>query len=128
MTATNIEAFKQLIERYESITIAECIKAFATTKDGGKAAQRITGYGSSDSCMICINTFCYECVWYEQTGKACFDGKNMETYTAIRNSETAEELLKAFRARAAYMRETLELRSEQINVRTLDGNWEGGYD
>ena len=124
MTATNTEVFKQLIERYESITIAECIEAFAITEDGGKAAQGITGFGNPDSCMLCIDTHCLKCVWKVQTDKRCFDGKNMKTYEDIERARTAEELLKAFRARATYMRETLELRPEQINVRTLDGNWE----
>ena len=106
----NIKEFKELIEKYESITLEDIVLAEATVdvfEYGFDIAQYLTGYGSKNSCMLCgaINSDCSQCVW----GKVEFNFGCIvhPTFKAIENAEDAKELLQAFKNRAAYMREWL---------------------
>ncbi len=114
--AKNLPEFKALIERYETITLEE-IRA-AWDADGEATGdydvrEKLTGFGSTGSCTLCAAARspegvlkCGHCVY---TGRGewlyCTDH---ESYDTIRDAETPEALLSAYRARAKYMRTILK--------------------
>lgn len=107
MKPKNIKEFKQLIERYESITLEEI-------RENQEDPLLLTGFGSSYSCKLCTNIQvftdnCTGCVYHEieRTIYSCNFGKNEKTYQMISSAENANDLLKAFKARAGYMRQIL---------------------
>ena len=106
MKPKNLKEFKALIKRYESITLKEIEEVFDDTYIyTNDPANRLTGFGSS-KCPLCkkINVFneCNGCVYTISRG--CLKGINKETYNAIENADTSQELLNAFRARAKHMK------------------------
>jgi len=105
----NLAEFKQLIERYETITLEEITETWA--KEKGETANKLTGFGSICTCSLCDirkNFFlCDDCVWGYDTGIKCSGGVNALTYGAIYFAKSPEKLLQAFRMRAKRMRERL---------------------
>lgn len=107
MKPKNIKEFKQLIERYESITLEEI-------EEKGVYPGLLTGFGTINNCRLCekINVYadnCKGCVYYEVTNSkyACNVDRTYETYNAISSAENANDLLQAYRNRAKYMRQIL---------------------
>ena len=128
MRPENLKEFKELILRYESITLGEIEMAFYEFEKGyldkfSKIFKRLTGFGNFDTCLLCKNILlpikdesipkCEKCVYgFSQTFKnfetcLCRKGINKETYEGISLSETPIELKKAYRARAKHMRTIL---------------------
>jgi hypothetical protein len=112
MKTKNIKEFKELILRYESITLKEI-------KRSGSSAHALTGFGMKDTCTLCLATKseifpaqCDICLWYRISSVVypCNSGKNESTYYAIDTASlrNPQELLDAYRARAAYMRTVLK--------------------
>jgi len=116
MKSKNIKEFKQLILRYESITLEEI-----ELKECD--ANELTGYGKKDTCTLCIpvtdtenghrHTHCFECIWsrIHDLYVACTQEENAATYNAIDILNVRfdpDKLLKAYRNRAAYMRTVLK--------------------
>ena len=104
----NLPEFKALIERYKTVTLEEIAKVFKRHERKSLKLSKITGFGYQNTCTLCracdgegyyIN--CLLCVYGHSYG--CTDD---ETYINIESAKTSEELLAAYRARAAYM-ETL---------------------
>lgn len=118
MKPTNIKEFKQLIERYESITLEEIKKVEMKYEYYNPLTitipEFLTKFGSWHFCILCknirpISSKCKPCV-YNKTEKsqfACNEGKNKETYQAILKASNADELLAAYKARARHMRQIL---------------------
>ncbi len=108
----NLEAFKALKKRYETITLAEIKKA--------KCNKTIlTGFAGNFTCTLCkainykhIENDCSKCIWYK-TNKGdlnhypCQADKNGETYSYINKARTPNKLLKAYWLRAKHMEDTL---------------------
>lgn len=126
----NLKEFKELIERYSSITIEEiqkvadeyCLSPYSVGFLGSSIASRLTGYGSTRRCTLCKSIgvwnllcadapiICDECTWQStEENLHCMRDKNYYTYNDIKNSDNPQELLEAFQARAAYM--TMYLKS-----------------
>jgi hypothetical protein len=109
MKPENIQAFKDLIEKYEGITLKEIQKCW-DAKDTEEAAKYLTGFGTCMTCTLCrsVHECCTECVYFRKRKSdhlyCCNTGENAKTYDAINKAETPEELLKAFRKRAKHMR------------------------
>ena len=113
----NLPEFKKLIERYETITIEEII-------DKNRNKIELTGFGHRSTCALCKsvrlnssnNNFeeCNYCIYssvapnYEDDYRPCNKGINKDSYLKIMYAENSEQLLTAFRARAAHMRSILK--------------------
>ena len=116
----NLEEFRKLIKRYESITLKEIKKAAVSLAVifsgwfGKSKAKALTGFGSGETCTLCIaveeyrKERCKECCWFHLTKHKCNEGDNWKTYSKICNADDEKKLLKAFKARAKYMRKVLE--------------------
>jgi len=112
----NLPEFKALIDRYESVTIEEIEEGFGYDNDGAFTANLLTGFDSQSTCTLCKAVpknlrgcvLCKYCTWEATTGNKCYQGGNTETYCEIEESQSPEDLLTAFRARAAYMRQVLK--------------------
>jgi hypothetical protein len=103
--ATNLNEFKALIKRYKTITIDEIEEKYCD-------ANELTGFGKHSTCTLCqavpwnmdkknFPPSCRRCVYPGNLG--CIKHK---TYIAIEEAEdtnSPEELLAAYRARAEYM-------------------------
>ena len=118
MKPKNVKQFRELLKRYESITLEEIKYAAKITPSscypwndatlGERVANRLTGFGSRSTCILCTAVSeCSECV-YSQDRRTpdihCLIDKNRPTAIKIYNADTEEELLKAYRSRARYMR------------------------
>lgn len=115
--ATNIKEFKDLIEKYEKITLEEIQKIWKNYSDnsafvgtGADIAPLLTGFGSLSTCTLCraVKECCTECVYFRKRREdfmyCCNTGRNAKTYDAIKNAKTPEKLLEAFRKRAKNMK------------------------
>jgi len=109
----NKKEFDALIIKYESITIDDILKdAYCKNITIAMIAKKLTGYGSTNSCTLCIaiglislRSNCKDCEWVKLTGEKCYLSINEDTYVAVFQAKTYGELLEAFRNRAKYMRE-----------------------
>jgi hypothetical protein len=129
MENKNLPEFIALIQRYESIQLAE-IKAkfdeyaYHLVKKH-KILKPLTGFGYSTTCKLCVAvtdntqwTNCSQCVYMPAVSLGsthCNVGGNEETYEAIYNATTPTQLLTAYRNRAARMREVLKEKGIDIN-------------
>jgi len=116
MKPTNIEEFKALVNRYETITIKEIINECISHSnfDSYEIAKNLTGYGSIESCTLCKKSYnhyysiddtngpCLGCVYGDSFD--CIHGLNNKTYHAIHQVINSAELLLAFRNRAKHLR------------------------
>lgn len=114
-TPTNIEEFKALVIRYETITLKEIEGAFQELYKMytmiTNPASILTGYGSIYNCTLCKAAYrhdCDYCVYFVNDFESVFCCKsyNKETYDAIGTAETPQELFDAYRARAIHLRKT----------------------
>jgi len=104
----NLQEFKDLLERYKTITLEEIREAFARKKNISHAKAALTGFGEVSTCTLCdnIDTLCHYCAWGPDV-RACYRGLQKETYKLIEEAHTPEELLAAYRARAEHMEKHL---------------------
>ena len=111
----NVKELIELINRYESITLEEISNTWITTYN---TANKLTGFGDFKTCSLCKKVGykdnmpnCEDCVFETLTG--CFsslpDVKNKSTYSAIHDAYFPEDLLQAFRNRAAYLKERFKV-------------------
>lgn len=114
----NLNEFKALIERYESITEDEINKKDVELEycSAFEIANELTGYGSTHTCILCTrvgfsrNSYrpnCVDCVYGLSKESDHYGCSLDQTYYAIENAEDTAELLTAFRERAKYMRTLL---------------------
>lgn len=104
MKPKNIVQFRNLVKKYETITLDEIEKAFNKHKTRTFAKQILTGFGRCKTCTLCkkVNNICNLCVYTTDFG--CLDKHNEETYDMINNAILPEQLLKAYRTRAKHLR------------------------
>jgi len=114
MKPKNLEEFKALKKRYETITLEE-IKEVISKPDRQNAANELTGFGCYDTCTLCVKdgriVNCKECVYRTTTGDNCNDGINAKTYNRILFADNPLKLLNAYRARAKHMQTILNKKS-----------------
>jgi hypothetical protein len=109
----NIKALRELIERYDSLSPNEVndkwnniTRRLPEDQYGSHAcivANELTGFGKGNTCTLCMaaENICELCVFEELFG--CVN-KAPKTYKAISNAKNPEQLLKAFKNRARYLR------------------------
>ena len=107
MKAKNLKEAKELIKRYETITLEEIKKAFLP-EIAHHPAMFLTGCGSASKCIMCKGFSCNECIYYVYTVNSCFRGINEKTYNRIKIANTPRKLLNAYRARAKHIKEILK--------------------
>ena len=119
MEAKNIEELKSLISKYELIDndVIEIAKnellAEGKIANAFSIKKHLTGFGSKVTGSLCnkvenkANTYfhvkCEECVFGADW--ACMKGENAETYFGIENAVSTEDMVKAYKARAAFLKE-----------------------
>ena len=106
MKPKNIKEFKALVKRYENITIEEIEDKAELLGCGfnmGDLAKELTRFGYTSSCTLCLKVKeqCNLCVY-----GGCMKCLDHISYDKISGSKSTEQLLKAFRARAEYLRKT----------------------
>lgn len=122
----NIEAFKNLIEKYESISLVNIKEGWDEFSSEESAAyytlQNLTGFGSCNTCSLCeaVGTTiggrdwkttcnCQNCMYYlvNPNGECppCVD----DTYEAIDSAGSPEELYDAIQNRIKYMKQIVEI-------------------
>ena len=117
----NLNEFKALIEKYESITAADINTILNKTalNAGHHVMFKLTGFGSLYHCSLCtaIAIDCKECVWQSKSpyGVHCNWDEQHETYKNICKACGVDEILKAIKARTSYMREYLKQKSIDIS-------------
>ena len=117
MKPTNIEEFKALVNRYESITLGEVERAIDICPIRPlslEAANHLTGFGSISTCTLCVKSYiasaddngCKYCIYTNRSKRSveCRYGKNRKSYDDIVNSTTTLELFTAFKKRAIHLR------------------------
>lgn len=118
----NLKEFKELIKKYESITLEDINNANISEYDSNDSpfgrfkAEELTGF-SSLGCTLCvpIKVNCSLCVWEGLDNNfPCCDGDNEPTYNNIYYAKDDEQLLKAFKERAKYMRKVLNDKDIEI--------------
>lgn len=115
--AKNLKEFKELIERYETITLEEIQYGFEIYKLGNLVGAKLTGYGTLITCTLCQalkeyndkyvgpSSVCKYCVY----GPEKFNCLNRDptSYYDIYYAKTPEQFLEACRNRASFMRTLL---------------------
>ena len=103
----NLKEFKELILRYEGITLEDIENVSGEIFYGNDVSNKLTGHGASTSCSLCIavERVCESCVYGKRF--ACIKLNNQETYDAIDEAESQKELKAAFQNRAKHMRKIL---------------------
>ena len=115
----NIEEAKKLVERYNSITLAEIKQAW--NYRGVVAANKLTGFGNPLTCTLCIaviskdkRTECKYCIYNfdnsdeEKMNGRCSNGENIKSYMDIWGATSPRKLLNAFRRRAKHLEKIIK--------------------
>lgn len=132
----NLKQFKELILKYESITLkdVEDTEVYQNTKsktvfDSDELLQELTGFGTLITCTLCkavgikyqkISEIgkkgCKNCIYIKETGDMCFNGVNENTYDAFSELEieTTQDVVNAYHVRAKHMREIINWQTNNI--------------
>lgn len=107
----NISEFKALIERYETITYQEVKEEWNNEdkycKSGFNIAGKLTGYGRTITCKLCISCKedCHLCVYKVSLGCINISEALRKSYNRIDDANSPVKLFNAFRNRAKVLRE-----------------------
>jgi len=109
MKPKNIKEARELVKRYETITLEEIKNMYCDAND-------LTGFGSIETCTLCIKADydCSDCIYHkiDKFGFGdtvrCYDDDNAKTYDRIDEADTPVKLRNAFRARAKHIKSILE--------------------
>lgn len=107
MTPINIDEFKALIEKYESLTLEDLIET---------PLRELTGFGNIKDCKLCarVNSDCDICVYRltNPLNAACMQGKNKESYDNIamhaHRPFHAQQVYDAIQQRIVRMKQIIE--------------------
>ena len=104
MKAKNIKEAKELVDRYESITLEEIKEEWSPFLR--ETAEILTGFGNMGSCSLCrkVSGTCMNCIYHPSD---CVEGENEETYDRILEARSPTKLRNAFRARAKHIRKII---------------------
>jgi hypothetical protein len=99
----NLKEFKELILRYESITIKEIVRFHKN----GEGLSSLTGFGKPETCTLClaVNDHCFNCVYAVNFG--CLRDESYHDITDASIRRNVYSLLRAYKNRAEYMRNKL---------------------
>lgn len=114
----NLEAAKELLERYRNVTLEELKQVFKDFQenyqecdiiDGDTVLNVLTGFGDPSTCLLCkaVNGVCEDCVYsfrINEENIPCLD----TIYNRMCNSETAEEVYHYLQQRISYLSHVIE--------------------
>lgn len=123
----NLLAANKLLQLYKSITIETLEKTYETLCDNKgepwNALTYITGFGDNTSCKLCKEAkkiansydpsiFCKHCIYKDNhfDDFYCID----DTYTAIINAESLEDLYTAIQNRIVYLEQCIKNITDEI--------------
>ena len=114
MQPKNIKEFKELILKYESITLEEIEKHY-NKLSREFAHENLTGFGDAETCTLCISIKkdCSICTYsvtprLKKNDFHCMNSINEKTFDMISDATTPQELKAAYKARAKHMRNILK--------------------
>jgi uncharacterized protein (DUF433 family) len=95
----------ELLKSYKSITLEE-IQDWVNNGESDVLLfmKEKTGYGSIFTCVLCLNYYddgCVDCIYDGNYG--CMDKESTETYHAIYDATTPEDLYTAIQNRIEYI-------------------------
>lgn len=116
---TNIKSAQQLLEQYKALTLEQLKQAYDPSKHVAchQVLGSITGFGDYKTCQLCAEArqltgsknpkiFCNVCIYndghFDQL--YCVD----DTYEAMVDAETLEELFVAIQNRIIYLEQTIK--------------------
>lgn len=125
----NIKAAKELLAKYESITIDQITEVYNKiieqegediTPNGYDVMEQITGFSSIVKCMLCQEAkkltqkdiyYCQGCIYTINTSDdyLCVE----ETYKAIGNAHTPEDIHNALQARIEFLKQSINIYEAQ---------------
>jgi hypothetical protein len=125
----NIKAAKELLVKYESITIDQITKVYNMireqeeeniTPSGYDVMERITGFSSIVKCILCQeakklvqkdNYYCQCCIYTINSSDdyLCVE----ETYKALGNAHTPEDIYNALQARIEFLKQSINIYEAQ---------------
>ena len=113
----NIEAAKELLEKYKSITLEQLTqkyKIFALKyfhlKEGRQVMHSITRFGSSQ-CILCVgaSSICKNCIYSFRIKESPREVPCVDIiYKEIEEANSAEELFNAIQKRISYLTHVIE--------------------
>lgn len=125
----NIKAAKELLVKYESITIDQITKVYNMiieqegediTPSGYDVMERITGFSSITKCILCQEAkklsqkniyYCQCCIYTINSSDdyLCVE----ETYKALGNAHTPEDIYNALQARIEFLKQSINIYEAQ---------------
>lgn len=107
----NIEAAKELLEMYKSITLEQLEEDYEGSfiPLGFDILNKITGFGETTSCILCkaVHGVCVNCIYSFRMDKIiapCID----EIYKEMEKATSAKELYNAIQKRISYLTHVIE--------------------
>lgn len=121
MEIANHKEFKELIKRYEDISLTEirharnkCLTEGQENFHGIWVLNKITGFGKRTICSLChrqpdgmgitLEVSCDDCIYSVITGRTCDAGENYATFRKLVKAQDEFELQQAIKDRATHMR------------------------
>lgn len=124
----NINAAKELLAKYKSITINQITEVYNKLKEqeditpcGYDVMEQITGFSSIIKCMLCQEAkklakrdiyYCQYCIYTINTSDdyLCVE----ETYKALGDAYTPEDIYNALQARIEFLKQSIEIYEAQL--------------
>ena len=107
----NIEAAKELLEKYKSITLEQLEEYYENDPIllGFDILNRITGFGNTTSCILCkaVDGECVNCIYSFRIGERLFPCLD-KIYNEMDRATSAEELFNAIQKRISYLTHVIE--------------------
>ena len=125
----NMKAFKELIDKYNSLTLKEVKDAWHAEMnkynldtykqlsyvERDEMAESLTGYGNAGTCILCnaVRDYkrviqCSLCIYRVVTFSGCAGGNNRKTFANIKDAKTPKGMLSAYRNRANHITKLLK--------------------
>ena len=113
----NIEAAKELLTLYKSITIEQIKEKYELYKEGFEVMLHLTGFSSDTQCKLCIGAKaiaksnvsiiqCKHCIYSLVSEEKSFHCLN-ETYNKLAHSDTPETTYEALQERIKFLEEAI---------------------
>ena len=113
----NIEAAKELLTLYKSITIEQIKEKYKLYKEGLRVMLHLTGFSSDTQCKLCISAKaiakssvsiiqCSHCIYSLVSEKKSFHCLN-KTYNKLAYSDTPETTYETLQERIKFLEETI---------------------
>lgn len=113
----NIEAAKELLTLYKSITIEQIKEKYELYKEGFEVMLHLTGFSNDALCKLCIGAKtiaksnvstiqCKHCIYSLVSEEKSFHCLN-ETYNKLAHSDTPKTTYEALQERIKFLEETI---------------------